>query len=124
MNQLSPVRPLNTILRNSLIWISCFALTGPLLPSCHKDDPVLLRKNEEQKAEIKRLESELAVLDEKLKNAPPDRADDLATARKEAENLDVEITKLEKEVSELQARKKALETEFNQYRDKYPIKSN
>ncbi len=124
MNTLSPERSLNTFSRNSLVWISCLAFAGSLLPSCHKDDPVLLRKNQEQKAEIKRLESELAVLEEKLKNAPPDHGEDLAAARKEAENQASEIANLEKEVSGLQERKKVLESELNRYRDSHPVKSN
>jgi predicted RNase H-like nuclease (RuvC/YqgF family) len=120
----NPTRTQNMTMRNSAIWLSCLILSGALLPSCHKEDPALLRKNEEQKAEIKRLEGELAVLDEKLKNAPPDRSEDLAAVRKDAESQEAEIANLEKEVPELQARKKALETEFKQYREKYPVKSN
>ena len=118
------VRTPHTNLWKSARLLSCIVLSAALLSACHKEDPELLRKNEEQKAEIKRLEGEIAVLDEKLKNAPQDRSDDLAAARQEAAGQEAEIANLEKEVSAMEARKAALETEYNQYRDKYPLKSN
>ena len=108
-----------------LLILVAVSLTTAIFPSCHKqEDPALLQKNEQQKAEIKRLEGEVAVLDEKLKNAPADRSEDLANARKEAATQQEELSKLEKEVAIMEARKTKIEGEFKQYREKYPVKTN
>jgi chromosome segregation ATPase len=93
------------------------------LCSC-KENPELLRKREEQRAEIKRLEGELAVIEEKLKDIPPDRTKELLLAKAEADTQASEIETLEKEVATLDAKKKELEAKFADYRRKYPVKSN
>jgi Tfp pilus assembly protein PilN len=101
------------------------ATCGLLLSLCAcKDNPELVRKREEQRTEIKRLEGELSVLEEKLKDIPPDRTKELILAKGEADAQTVEIEKLEQEVTVLDARKKELETRFSEYRRKYPLKSN
>lgn len=102
------------------------AATGCLLVaicSC-KENPELVRKREEQRTEIKRLEGELSLIEEQLKDIPPDRTKELIIAKGEADAQAVEIEKLEKEVAILDARKKELEGKFADYRRKYPVKSN
>ena len=99
----------------------CLPLACLLATSCG-DDPELVRKREEQRAEIRRLRSELDVLDERLKNAPEDRSADLAKLEKETAEREARITALETEVAGLEERKKALEEEFEAYRRKYPLR--
>jgi peptidoglycan hydrolase CwlO-like protein len=89
--------------------------------SC-SDDPKLVEKREKQKAEITRLKGEVALIEEKLKNLPPDVSADLAKARKTSEQQTAEIAELEKEVAVLETRKRTLQNEFDAYRAKYQIK--
>jgi len=58
----------------------------PLVLGACRENPELVRKREEQRAEIKRLEGEIALIDEKLKAIPVIHEDDLAKARKELES--------------------------------------
>jgi peptidoglycan hydrolase CwlO-like protein len=96
----------------------CIALT---CVSCG-DDPKLVVKREQQKAEISRLKGELALIEEKLRNMTPDVSAELDKARKQAEEQTSEITRLETEISGLEARKRSLEDEFDSYRARYPLK--
>lgn len=89
--------------------------------SC-SDDPKLVEKREKQKAEITRLNGELALIEEKLKNLPPDVSTELAKARQLSENQTAEIAGLEKEVAALEVRKRSLQNEFDAYRAKYQVK--
>jgi chromosome segregation ATPase len=89
--------------------------------SC-EDPPELVAKREQQKAEISRLRGELAIIEEKLNNIPPDVSEELETARKTAEEQTTDINGLESEIKELQARKRDLQSEFDSYRAKYQIK--
>lgn len=89
--------------------------------SC-SDDPKLVEKREKQKAEISRLRGELALIDEKLKNLPPDVSSDLADAKQLSEKQTAEVAGLESEVAALETRKRALQDEFDAYRIKYQIK--
>jgi chromosome segregation ATPase len=86
------------------------------------DDPQLVAKREKQKAEIARLKGEIALVEEKLKNVPPDVSEEVATAKKQEEEQSAEIAKLEAEVTSLEARKRSLQTEFDSYRAKYQVK--
>lgn len=86
------------------------------------DDPKLVEKREQQKAEISRLKGEIALIEEKLKTIPPDVSEELAKARKQAEQQTAEVARLEAEVSELDARKRTLQNEFDAYRAKYQVK--
>lgn len=83
------------------------------------DDPKLVEKREKQKADITRLKGELALIDEKLKNLPPDVSVEVADARKVAESQTSEVAKLEEEVAGLEAKKASLQSEFESYRVKY-----
>ena len=86
------------------------------------DDPKLVEKREKQKAEIIRLKGELALIDEKLKNLPPDVSADLAIARTLSEKQSAEVAGLETEVAALEAKKRSLQDEFDAYRAKYQVK--
>ena len=103
-----------------------FILLATLLacagPSCKKEeDPKLIEKREQQQVEIARLKGELALLEEKLKNVPPDVTAELADITQQTELKAAEVTKLEAEKAGLEARKLALQKEFDAYRAKYPI---
>lgn len=102
--------------------LQLLAMLGAVaLVSCG-DDPEMVTKREKQKAEIARLSGELTLAQEKLKNMPPDVSADLEKAKQEAEKQSTEIATLEKEISDLQTRKRALQTEFDNYRAKYQTK--
>ena len=98
---------------------SCLLLIP--LSSC-KDDPILVRKREEQRAEISRLEVEVAALEARLKDVPPDRSKELADSRAVAETQQAEIRKLEMQAADLEARKKELEAKLADQRLKFPTR--
>jgi len=98
-----------------------YVLIVVLMTSCG-EDPALLEKSKQQKAEIQRLESELGLIEEKLKNMPKDVSEELQNARKEAEVQNSEIAKLEAEITALDTRKRTLQAEFDSYRAKYQVK--
>ena len=103
-------------IRGLILWfvaIACIASS---------DDPKLVEKREQQKAEIIRLKGELTLIEEKLKNMPPDMSVELDKTNKEAKQQATEVAGLEAEVAALQARKRSLQDEFDSYRVKYPIK--
>lgn len=86
------------------------------------DDPKLVAKREQQKAEISRLKGELSLIEAKLQNLPPDVSAELEKTRKQAEEQTADVTRLEMEISGLEARKRSLQEEFDSYRSKYPLK--
>lgn len=103
-----------------------FALTGPVLVamlccSCG-DDPKMVEKRDRQQAEITRLKGELALIEEKLKTMPPDVSEELEAARKRTADQTTTLADLEKEIAGLEARKRAIQTEFDSYRAKYQVK--
>lgn len=89
--------------------------------SC-SDDPKLVEKREKQKTEITRLKGELALINEKLKNLPPDVTDELAEARALAEKQSIEVAGLETEVASLESKKRSLQSDFDAYQLKYQAK--
>lgn len=97
------------------------AATGLLCASCG-EDPKLVEKHNRQQAEIARLKGEIALLEEKLKSMPPDVSQELETARKRSAEQSAAVAELEREVGELNQRKRALQSEFDSYRAKYQIK--
>ncbi len=97
------------------------AVALSLCPSC-SDDPELVEKREAQKSEIVRLKGELALIEEKLKNLPPDVSDELPAAKATAEKQAAEIVALEAEVDALENRKREIQAEFDTYRIKYQVK--
>lgn len=86
------------------------------------DDPALVEKREKQKAEIARLRGELAMIDEKLKNLPPDVSTELAGAELLHEKHTAELASLESEITTLEARKRSLTAEYDAYKIKYSVK--
>lgn len=101
---------------------NCIALIAALACGSCGDAPELVAKREKQKAEIARLKGELAIIEEKLKNMPPDVSEELEAARKNVEQQTTQIQGLETEIKELLARKRALQAEFDSYRSKYQLK--
>lgn len=89
--------------------------------SC-SEDPVMVEKREKQRAEITRLKGELALIEEKLKNLPPDVSGELDTLKKVSVKQLAEVEKLEAEVAELELRKRGIQKEFEDYQIKYKVK--
>jgi chromosome segregation ATPase len=100
---------------------SIVALAALACGSCG-DPPELVEKRERQKTEIARLTGELALIEEKIKNIPPDVTEELEAARKNADEQTARIQVLETEIKELQERKRVLQSEFDSYRAKYQLK--
>jgi peptidoglycan hydrolase CwlO-like protein len=96
---------------------SIAALCAIALTSC--EDPQLVEQREKQKTEISRLKGELALIDEKLKNLPPDVSADLAEAKLISTKQSEEIANLEAEIAALEGRKQALQNAYDAYRVKY-----
>jgi uncharacterized protein (DUF3084 family) len=91
------------------------------LASCG-DKPELVEKREKQRAEIARLKGDLALVDEKLKDLPPDVSSELAEAKQLSAKQSAEVAALETEVAGLESRKQALLDEYTAYQAKYKIK--
>lgn len=108
-------------MKSHLFLYSLLVLFALSSSSCG-DDPKMVEKREKQKAEITRLKGELALIDEKLKNLPPDVSSDLAEAQQLSEKQAAEVAGLEKEVAVLETRKRSLQNEFDAYRAKYQVK--
>lgn len=100
--------------------ISTTLTVGLFLISCN-DDPALVSKREQQKAEIARLEGEVALLSEKLSSLPPDRSNELADFKKKVELQTAELEKLEADIAALEAKKRILQNDFDSYKSKYPV---
>ncbi|WAC18461.1 hypothetical protein OVA24_14595 [Luteolibacter sp. SL250] len=96
------------------------AASAALLCSC--DSPEMVRKRDQQALEITKLRGELAVLEERLKDLPPDRAADLATIEEETKKQQAEIIKLESEIKDLEAKKESVQKDFEEYKRKYVIR--
>ncbi len=103
-------RPCSLVLLVALSCVSC------------SDDPKLVAKREQQKAEISRLKGELALIDEMLKSLPPDVTAELAEAKQLSEKQSAEVAALEAEVAALEARKRVMQGEFDAYQAKYQVK--
>lgn len=86
------------------------------------EDPKLVAKRDEQKAEIAKLKGELALIDEKLKSLPSDVTAQMADAKELSAKQTSEVAVLEKEMTGIEARKRALNNEFAAYKLKYPVK--
>jgi archaellum component FlaC len=93
----------------SLLFVSC------------GDDPKLVEQREKQKAEIARLKGELALIDEKIKNSPPDVSTELIEVKKTHQERTSRISELENEVTSLEEKKSKLLAEFEAYKLKYKI---
>ncbi len=86
------------------------------------EDPELVRKSEQQKAEIRRLEGELQLLREKLARAPKDRSAELAEMQGEIRKEEAQIAELDTTISDLREKRRTMEQEFDKYKREYPIR--
>lgn len=89
------------------------------LSSCGEDE-LLVQKREQQVIEIAKLRGELTLIEKKLADMPLDRSEELAS--KAAAEQAAEAERLEKEIGELNARRRAIESEFDRYRRTYAVK--
>ena len=96
------------------------AIPALFLISCESKELTL--KKEQQAIEITRLKGELNLIEEKLRNLPPDKAAELAAAEIEAEAQKEEVKELEAEVTELETKKRELERQFEDYKRKYAVR--
>jgi len=95
---------------------------GLLIAACNSEDPELVRKRDEQRTEISKLEGELSVLQERLKDIPVDQSKDLAKLKADSEANREEIAKLEAEVAGLEKEKANLEKEYAAYQRKFVVR--
>jgi hypothetical protein len=96
-------------------------LLGLTFTSCG-EDPVLVEKREKQRAEIIRLKGELALIDERIKSMPPDVSEELDAAKLVAAQNAAEVEELETEVASLEAKRRAVQDEYDSYRIRYQAK--
>ena len=107
---------LSSLLRPAALALLCVSFS-----SCG-DDPELVRKREEQKTEIRLLDGELKILQEKISQIPPDRSNEISKLKKESELQQDEIAKLEAEIETLQKQKTQVEKDHEAYRRKYVVR--
>lgn len=98
------------------------ALFLALSVSCG-EDPELVKKRQEQKLEIARLEGELLILNEQLKGMPADRSAELAEMKKKLDAQALQLEQLEQEIIKLEKDKRDAEQRFDDFKKKYPIAS-
>lgn len=89
--------------------------------SC-EDDPKLVEKQAQQNLEITRMNGEIVLLEEKIKNLPPDVSKELVQTEQQVKEQAAEVAKLEAEITELESRKRSMQSEFDSYRAKYQLK--
>jgi septal ring factor EnvC (AmiA/AmiB activator) len=86
------------------------------------DDPELVRKRDEQRAEIAKLNGQLELLQEKMEQIPPDRGAKIEELKLQAEENRTQIAALEAEIEGLQKQKADVEKQHQAYRRKYVAK--
>jgi archaellum component FlaC len=91
------------------------------LSSCG-DDPELVRKRDEQRVEISRLNGQLELLHEKMEQIPPDRGAKIEELKQQAEENRNQIAALEAEIEGLEKEKADVERQHQAYRRKYVAK--
>ncbi len=91
------------------------------LNSCG-DDPKLVRKRDEQRAEISKLQGELSILRERMEQVPPDRSAKIEELKQQAEENRKQIAELEADVEALGKEKADIEKQHQAYRRKYVAK--
>lgn len=91
-----------------------------LLASCG-DDPELVKKRQEQKLEIARLEGENMLLNEQLNSLPPDRSEELKELKIKVDQQTQQLENLEQEIVQLEAKKRGAEADLERYKAKYPV---
>ncbi|MEP4078960.1 hypothetical protein [Haloferula sp.] len=101
---------------------TAIAILSSLLAASCGDDPELVRKRDQQRAEIRKLEGELSILKEQLKDAPKDRSAELKELQGKVKSEREQIATLEKEVADLESQRRKLDREFEDYRQTYPVR--
>jgi|GEM_PF-1976109 septal ring factor EnvC (AmiA/AmiB activator) len=99
----------------------CACLSGCIFIACCGDDPEQVKKREEQKKEIARLEGEVALLSEKLGAMPADRSKELAEIKEQTKQKKSELEQLTGEVEALEAKKRETSSAYDAYKKKYPV---
>jgi chromosome segregation ATPase len=100
--------------------VGAFALSLALA-AC-SDDPELVRQREQQKVEISKLEGELAFLEEKLEQVPPDRSAEVEQLKQDAEANRGQVADLEAEIESLERKKEEIVKQHEAYRRKYVVR--
>ncbi|MBC7980074.1 MAG: hypothetical protein H7Y36_05880 [Armatimonadetes bacterium] len=95
-------------------------ISSLLVMAC--EDPALVKQRGEQEAEIAKLRGELALVQERLKNLPPDQSNELDAATVESERLEQQHKQLTEEVAKLEAEHKQLQQQYEAYQAKYDIR--
>ncbi|MCW1926438.1 hypothetical protein OKA05_28060 [Luteolibacter arcticus] len=105
------------------LWGRCVAALSicVALNSCG-DDPALVLKRDEQRAEISKLQGELSILQERMEQIPPDRSAKIDELKQQAEDNRTQISTLESEVEALEKEKADVEKQHQAYRRKYIAK--
>lgn len=103
-------------------WRPAGAFVLCLMFSSCGDDPELVRQREEQKVEISKLEGELAILEEKLEQVPPDRSNEVERLKADAETNRAQIAEVEAEIEALEKKKAEIEKQHEAYRRKYVVR--
>jgi len=98
------------------------AITAAFLLGSCGEDPELVKKHGEQQAEIAKLNGELALINARLKNLPPDESAALKKSLAETEKLEAERSSLAGEVAALEAEQKELLGKYEDYKRKYSIR--
>lgn len=110
------------IISNMKIFVTpMLAISFVSLTSCD-DDPQLIQKRESQRTEIARLEGELNVIHERIKNAPSDKSSELEKIKTSHQEELRKIKKLETEIEILETEKRDLEHKLKTYMEKYPLR--
>jgi TolA-binding protein len=107
---------LTSLLRPAALALLCLSFS-----SCH-DDPALVLKREQQKAELVQLDGDLKVLQEKINQIPPDRSSDISKLKLQAEEQQGQISALEQEIERLQKQKADVEKQHEAFRRKFVVR--
>ncbi len=106
---------LTSLLRPAALALLCLSFS-----SCH-DDPALVLKRDQQKAELVRLDGDLKILQEKINQIPPDRSSEISKLKLQSEEQQGQISTLEQEIERLQKQKADVEKQHEAYRHKYVV---
>lgn len=106
---------LTALLRPAALALVCLSFS-----SCG-DDPALVLQRDKQKEELKRLDGELKLLQEKINQIPPDRSTEISKLKLQSEEQQGQITALELDIERLQKEKAEVEKQHEAYRRKYVV---
>ena len=107
---------LTSLARPVALCLACLSFS-----SCG-DDPELVRKRHEQETEIRELNGELKILQERISQLPADRSSEIAALKKTSEEQQAQIATLEADIDRLQKDKAKIEKDHEAYRRKYIVR--